>query len=892
MKKTITKFFTLFKIIVVFLLIISCGEEITKPNQPPTVTITGGPSGTINTNQATFSWSGSDTDGTISGYYYDLDDSTPDTWTTSTSKTLYNLSNGSHTFYVKAKDNDGDYSVIASSSFVVDLPIIVTEPTSSTVWTMGQQNVSIAWDTGNLGGDVDIRLYKGSTYDVIAYTTVNDGSFNYNIPITLEAGSNYRVRVYNDASHYDYSEYFTINEETGNITVTEPTGSTVWTTGQQNVSITWDTGNLGGSVDISLYKGSSLVETIITSISNDGSFNSYDVTNTLTTGSDYRIKVYYDASYYDYSEYFTINEETGNITVTEPTGSTVWTMGDQNVTISWNTGNLGGYVNIRLYQGSTYVDEITSSTSNDGSYNSYDVPTTLSAGTNYRVRVYYDDSHYDYSDYFTINEETGDIVVTEPTGSTVWTMGQQNVSITWNTGNLGGYVNIRLYQGSTYVDEITSSTSNDGSYNSYDVPTTLSAGTNYRVRVYYDDSHYDYSDYFTINEETGDIVVTEPTSSTVWTMGDQNVTISWETGNLGGYVRIRLYKGGTYVDEIVNSTSNDGSYNYYDVPTTLTSGSDYRVNVYLLNIGNNDYSDYFTINQQTGNIAVTEPTGSTVWTMGDQNVTISWDTGNLGGTVNIRLYQGTTYVDEITSSTSNDGSYNYYDVPTTLIAGSNYRVRVYFDASHYDYSEYFTINEEPFETAYIRFYHILSGNWGIETNISQWGNTGDWLIGYRYSTYYYGQPSWSSHHGLVLQTPWLIAETNAVWFINDGGYGLVGINPNCNTISVEVTGQLESYSNSVFSVETNINNCPEIPLSFNSSAYQTQETTIPSSYINTSQPMQVRVVFRDLSERDNRPEYEGLVTAVKYTFNGWNIRGNHTFTTNIPINSFKINDKN
>ena len=402
MKKYIYDVFTLFKIIFVLLLIISCGEETTKPNQPPIVSITSGPSGTITTNQATFSWSGSDSDGSISGYYYDLDDSTPDTWTSSTTKTFYSLSNGSHTFYVKAKDNDGDYSVIASRSFVVVLPIIVTEPSSSTLWKMGQQNVSITWDTGNLGGDVDIRLYKGSTYDVIAYTTVNDGSFNYNVPTTLEAGSNYRVRVYYDASHYDYSDYFTINQTIGNITVTEPINSTVWTTGQQNVSITWDTGNLGGSVDISLYKGSSLVETIITSISNNGSFNSYDVTNTLTTGSDYRIRVYYDASHYDYSEYFTINEDTTNIVVTVPTGSTVWTMGDENVTISWDTGNLGGTVNIRLYQESTYVDEITSSTNNGGSYNSYDVPTTLSAGSNYRVRVYYDASHYDYSDYFTI----------------------------------------------------------------------------------------------------------------------------------------------------------------------------------------------------------------------------------------------------------------------------------------------------------------------------------------------------------------------------------------------------------------------------------------------------------------------------------------------------------
>ena len=90
-------------------------------NQPPTVSITNMPSGTITVNYASFSWSGYDSDGTIQGYYYDLDDSTPDTWTTGTSHTFTNLTNGSHTFYVQSVDNDGAVSSIASSSFTVNV---------------------------------------------------------------------------------------------------------------------------------------------------------------------------------------------------------------------------------------------------------------------------------------------------------------------------------------------------------------------------------------------------------------------------------------------------------------------------------------------------------------------------------------------------------------------------------------------------------------------------------------------------------------------------------------------------------------------------------------------------------------------------------------------------
>ncbi|MFB0517222.1 MAG: Ser-Thr-rich GPI-anchored membrane family protein, partial [Candidatus Neomarinimicrobiota bacterium] len=249
----------------------------------------------------------------------------------------------------------------------------------------------------------------------------------------------------------------------------------------------------------------------------------------------------------------------GNIVVIEPTSSTVWDLGQQNVTISWDTGNLGGTVDIHLYKGSTQVRTIITGTSNDGSYTTWDLPTDLTPDTDYRVRVYQDASHYDYSEYFTI---AGNIVVTEPTSSTVWDLGQQNVTISWYTGNLGGTVDIHLYKGTSQVETIATGTSNDGSHTTWDVPTSLTPDTDYRVRVHQDASHYDYSDYFTI---AGNIVVTEPTSSTVWDLGQQNVTISWDTGNLGGTVDIHLYKGTSQVETIATGTSNDGSHTTWDV---------------------------------------------------------------------------------------------------------------------------------------------------------------------------------------------------------------------------------------------------------------------------------------------------------------------------------------
>lgn len=286
---------------------------------------------------------------------------------------------------------------------------------------------------------------------------------------------------------------------------------------------------------------------------------------------------------------------------------------------------------------------------------------------------------------------SGSIRVTQPTSSTVWTQGDRNVAVTWDTGSLGGTVNISLYKGSSSVATIASSTPNDGSYTAWDVPAGQSSGSDYRVRVYYDASHYDYSDHFEIEANTGAILVTQPTSSTVWTQGDQNVNVTWDSGSLGGTVDIALYKGSSGVAQIATSTSNDGSYTTWDVPSTVTPGTDYRVIVYH-DVNDYDFSDYFAINAQSAELNVTLPSSSTVWIPGEENVTLNWDTGNLGGTVDIGLHRNSSIVALIATSTSNDGSYTTWDVPYTLSEGSNYQVRVYHSSSDNDYSDNFLID--------------------------------------------------------------------------------------------------------------------------------------------------------------------------------------------------------
>ncbi|KPK67523.1 hypothetical protein AMJ82_10485 [candidate division TA06 bacterium SM23_40] len=81
------------------------------------VEVTGGPTGTIFESEATFTWSGSDEDGSVSAYYIGLDENPPTTKTTATSHTYTDIEEGHHTFYVMAEDDQQELSPVDSRAF-------------------------------------------------------------------------------------------------------------------------------------------------------------------------------------------------------------------------------------------------------------------------------------------------------------------------------------------------------------------------------------------------------------------------------------------------------------------------------------------------------------------------------------------------------------------------------------------------------------------------------------------------------------------------------------------------------------------------------------------------------------------------------------------------------
>jgi len=96
-----------------------------KENEPPTVTKVSGPSEVVSESSSTFTWTGSDSDGTITKYEYRKDEGSWVSNGTSTSYTWSDYLKGDHKFEVRAQDNEGDYSNIISWSFTYSTGAVV-----------------------------------------------------------------------------------------------------------------------------------------------------------------------------------------------------------------------------------------------------------------------------------------------------------------------------------------------------------------------------------------------------------------------------------------------------------------------------------------------------------------------------------------------------------------------------------------------------------------------------------------------------------------------------------------------------------------------------------------------------------------------------------------------
>ncbi|MCK5034646.1 MAG: hypothetical protein KAS73_02050, partial [Candidatus Sabulitectum sp.] len=292
--------------------------------------------------------------------------------------------------------------------------IIINEPNSSTSWTHFDTNLSITWEYPAIlaGDNVSIALYDGGTLvETLVVSTVNDGSWIYAgpVPMSWTPGTQYQIKIVDDLGNFGWSENFEIvpSENAEVITVTEPDVSTIWEHFETDLPVNWSYPALlrilsGENVSIALYDGGTLVETLVASTDNDGSWTyAGPVPMSWIPGIQYQIKIVDDLGNFGWSENFEIvpSENAEVITVTEPDVSTIWTHFDTDLPVSWEYPALlgsasvfgalsGDNVSIALYDGSTLVETLVASTDNDGSWTyAGPVPKSWTPGTQYSVKI-------------------------------------------------------------------------------------------------------------------------------------------------------------------------------------------------------------------------------------------------------------------------------------------------------------------------------------------------------------------------------------------------------------------------------------------------------------------------------------------------------------------------
>jgi large repetitive protein len=167
----------------------------------PETMITSGPSGTITTNSASFTWNGTDNISVPANllYSYRLDpiESNFSAFGSATTHPYTNLANGPYTFYVKAQDQATNQDLTpASRSFTVSAvpSITVVAPNGGGTWKVNSRP-TIQWSSSNVSGNVSIEISRdgGTNWSSISSSTANDGAYIWRV--NKPATTNARIRV-------------------------------------------------------------------------------------------------------------------------------------------------------------------------------------------------------------------------------------------------------------------------------------------------------------------------------------------------------------------------------------------------------------------------------------------------------------------------------------------------------------------------------------------------------------------------------------------------------------------------------------------------------------------------------------------------------------------------
>ncbi|MBE0651612.1 MAG: T9SS type A sorting domain-containing protein [Bacteroidales bacterium] len=383
--------------------------------------------------------------------------------------------------------SDTTFSVVA---FVPGGEVKVIQPNLIGIrWARGTAHI-ISW-TDNLTEPVNIDLFNtaDSSIRVIAHG-VTGSTYAWTIPDTLALSNTYKVKVssslqpVSDMSDTTFSIVAYVPG--GTVKVIQPNGGDKWTLGTAHI-ISW-TDNLTEPVNIYLIDTVASDTSLIAS-GVEGSTYSWLISDTLTLGNRYKIKV--ASSLQPISD---VSDSTfslvkylpgGTITVEQPNGGEAWTPGSAHL-VSW-TKNFAQNVKVELLKADTLYGVLDSNA--EGNSITWTISDTIPMDNNYKIKVIstVDSTIWDESDTtFSITNAPpgGYITIVQPNGGETWYQGDAYL-ISWQ-GNLQDNYNIYLahYNASNVLNFVDTIAKNvPPSTYTWTIPSNQEQGAHYRIKI-------------------------------------------------------------------------------------------------------------------------------------------------------------------------------------------------------------------------------------------------------------------------------------------------------------------------------------------------------------------------------------------------------------------------
>lgn len=526
---------------------------------------------------------------------------------------------GRHHLRFSTYSGYGPYTVSVTEydSTQASARIVFSAPDTGTTWATGS-TYSIKWTPDSLfyGTTVALALYDDTVRIQTIYSPLsNSGTYSWYLPASLVSSSKYRIRIssYANPQIFSYSPRFTISGLTpdtyepdnvrndAKLLPADGVAQTRTVTSADNDWIRIDAKS-GKKYLASFNSTATLYASVMDSASrliSNQSGSQFPMTISPTYTGAYYFQVQGSGSYGNYTvvmvEY---DSQSGGFPAkfTAPDTGSTWAAGST-YALTWtpDVAIFGTYSTLALYLDSTLVQSINSGLSNTGTY-SWFIPSGLATSSRYRIRITNGNNSqlFGYSPFFTISGVSPDPFEPDNQKGAAKDIAVDGVAQNRNlTSNDSDWVKFDGILGKTYMLNLSSTSTvylyaldsagnslgyQSGSRVSLVVKPVKSGKIFARVQVSSGTGPYSLSVLaFDGGPDGIPVKFIAPDSTTTWAAGAA-YTVTWVPDTLvfGRYVSLALYQDTVYIQSLVSSLTNSGSYSV-SVLASLASGSKYRI---------------------------------------------------------------------------------------------------------------------------------------------------------------------------------------------------------------------------------------------------------------------------------------------------------------------------